>query len=453
MTTESVTVSANVMSELYFQNLRRLGLLERFQEVPFAMQHRKTGFSSAARCLSLLASQAHGCSTLSDWSLPLRDDSRLQHWMGDRRAPHASTLSRTLSAADPSTIKALRGILSDLSDQAWGLQPTVGGRMIVDVDNKGLPAQGATYEGTQPGYMADGSKKRGYRLHLLSIGNQWPMEMEFTAANAPAVPAAMVMIKRLMHRCSSPLRGQILFRGDSAHGTVRFVRFVQRYPCDYLLKGNNPATAAKLWNDHLDMPWERIVRDEGPDLLAMDLGPTRLDGIQHDQDAQGKEHRHRCHVQVPRVVVYRQDPKHGSDEPECFFLITTLGAEDYPTGPLLELYNQRGGDVENVFWQLDQAFEITHLRSRTFHGNQAFLLLTLIAATLTQTIRQEALHSELPVPAGLKETLVAARDCGLRLEHAPSTGCVLSGGLESSYTTTFRNVLHGSYQYRFRYAA
>jgi hypothetical protein len=98
MTSSHSDGSANLMQELYFELLKDLNLLEPLNQVPFQIQQRHGGFTPAMRCLSLLASRAQHCHRLTDWTLAQRLDSRLQHWLGDRPAPHPSTLSRTLAA-------------------------------------------------------------------------------------------------------------------------------------------------------------------------------------------------------------------------------------------------------------------------------------------------------------------------------------------------------------------
>jgi len=445
------------MSELYFEWLKQLGLLEGFNQVPFQIQQRRNGFTPAMRCLTLLASQAQRCQRLTDWTPAYRLDSRLQHWLGDRPGPHPSTLSRTLAAADERTVQVLRQkVLVPLTDQAL-FSPQAQGRWVFfDIDNKGLSAEGKQYEGTATGRMGDGGYARGYRLHLISLDNCWPLEMEFTGANAHAVPSAMVMVKRLMHRVHGSLRKRMVLRGDGNHGCVQFIRFVNRYGAGYLFKSYSSETARNLWKSHSDGPKQRIARREKIDLLAMDLGATRINGMTRKQQPDGTIRRRACHVTVPRVVVYREDPRQvpADKEPECFALLTTLPTHDYDPAKLLaEAYLPRGGDIENIFCQLDQAFEITHLRSRTFYGNWTFLMLSLIAATLTQMIRQEAIGHEQPIPPGLKETLLAASECGLRLRQDPSAGCELVVVRTSSFTETFKKALRCSYQHRFRYAA
>ena len=231
--------------------------------------------------------------------------------------------------------------------------------------------------------------------------------------------------------------------------------FLQRYECGYLLKGVSSAAAAKLWARHQHKPSQRIIPKSRPDLLAIELGPTRLDGIEHCHDSEGRERRTRRHVDVSRVVVYHEDPDQvpPKAKPGCFLLLTTVEQEAHWPEQLLNLYNQRGGDVENVLSQLDQAFQITHMRNRRFHGNYVFLMLTLIAATLTQLVRQEAISQELPMPAGLKETLEAARESGLYLNHTPDAGCSLVRSMDNCYTPSFLQALRGSHQLCFRYAA
>jgi Transposase DDE domain group 1 len=457
MTALDCTGTSNLMAELYFEQLRGLDLLEGLNRVPFGIQQRRTGFTPAMRCLSLLASQAQRCQRLTDWTPAHRWDSRLQHWLGDRPAPHPSTLSRTLAATDGRTVEALRReVLVPLTDQVLLTTATQGRRVFFDVDNKALPAEGRGYEGTTNGRIADGGYARGYRLHLISLDNHWPLEMEFSGASGHAVPSAMVMGKRLFHRIHGSLRGRMVVRGDSNHGCVQFIHFLSRYHAGYLFKSYNSSTARKLWRDQRDVARRRVARGEKPDLLAIDLGATTIHGMTRKRLPNGTERRRACRVTVPRVVVYQEDPAQlpADKTPECFALLTTLPGCEFDPGALLEeAYLPRGGDIENIFCQLDQAFEITHLRCRSFHGNWTFLMLSLVAATLTQILRHEALDREQPIPPGLQETLTAAAECGLRLEQDPTAGCTLVVGLTGVHTKTFQTALRCSYQHRFKYAA
>lgn len=457
MTSSHSDGSANLMQELYFESLKDLDLIEPLNQVPFQIQQRRKGFTPAMRCLSLLASQAQQVRRLTDWTLAQRLDSRLQHWLGGRPAPHPSTLSRTLAATDEQTVRVLRQkVLVPLTDQSFLYAKRLGRWIFVDIDNKGLPAEGKNYEGTATGRMGDGGHKRGYRLHMISLENRWPLEMELTGANAHAVPSAMVMVKRLMHRIGGSRRRRLVFRGDSNHGSVQFIKFLHRYEAGYLIKVYNSSTAKRLWREHPVDPKRRIVREGKVDLLAIDLGPTVLTGMTRKKLPNGKERRSACSVTVPRVVVYREDPDQlaADKKPECFALLTTLPSGAFDSTALLEAaYLPRGGAIENIFCQLDQAFEITHLRSRRFYGNWTFLMLALIAATLTQMLRQEAIVRQEPIPAGLHETLMAAADSGLRLEHAAVAGCILIETITGVYTNTFRKLIRCSRQHRFKFAA
>lgn len=457
MTASHSDGSANLMQELYFELLKDLDLMGPLNEVPFQIQQRRGGFTPAMRCLSLLASQAQQCCRLTDWTLAQRLDSRLQHWLGGRPAPHPSTLSRTLAATDEQTVRVLRQkVLVPLTDQSLLYAKRQGRWIFVDIDNKGLPAEGDSYEGTTVGRMGDGGHKRGYRLHMISLENRWPLEMELTGANAHAAPSAMVMVKRLMHRIHGSRRDRLVFRGDSSHGSVQFIKFIQRYEVGYLLKSYNSCTAQKLWQEHPGDSRSRIVREGKVDLLAIDLGPTELTGMTRRKQRDGNERRRRCRVTVGRAVVYREDPEQlpVGKTPECFALLTMLPAEDFDPAALLEAaYLPRGGAIENIFCQLDQAFEITHLRSRRFYGNWTFLMLALIAGTLTQMIREEAIVREEPIPAGLHGILTAAADSGLRFNQEPTAGCILIETITGAYTKTFKKLIRCSRQHRFKFAA
>ena len=430
---------ANIGPELFLQILQRLGLLEAFDQVPFHIQQRKSGLTSGARSLCLLLSQAHGCRNLTDWQGALREDSRIQHWLNTPRPklPHASTLSRSLAATDARTVQALQAILRD------SVQPLLQGLptdqlCLLDVDNKGIPAEGKSYPNTGIGHMPDGSLGVGYRLHSLSWENRWALEMSLTPANQEVVGEAIGLLQQALRWLPKALRDVLVIRGDSAHGCRRFVRWLQRAVLGYLLKANQSATAQRLWRHSQDQPTGRLVRTGQRDLLVRDLGPTTLYGKTRGS--------HRRSFQVPRVVLYHEDPASpapADKAPACFALLTTLESWRYAPAALLDLYNQRGGAVENLFGQLEGAFQISHLRSRQFWGNYTSLLLSLLAGNLTQWIRQEALERDWPVPAGVAETLQAARHSGLCLRQSSPAGCTLEqrGAWEDPYRETFRQLL------------
>ena len=65
MTSSHSDGSANLMQELYFQLLGKLDLREALNQVPFHIQRRRSGFSPAQRCLTLLAAQAQRCQRLT----------------------------------------------------------------------------------------------------------------------------------------------------------------------------------------------------------------------------------------------------------------------------------------------------------------------------------------------------------------------------------------------------
>lgn len=455
MTTTYCNGSANVMMELYFQTLDKVGLACALDRVPFAIQQRRNGFTPGMRCLSLLAGQGQQVVKLTDWGWRHRHDSRLQHWLGGRVAPHSSTLSRTLGACTAATVRALREeVLVPLSQQALLSAPAARGRWVfLDIDNQGIAAEGATQEGANLGRMGDGTYGRGYRLHLISLANAWPLEMDWTGAAGHAIPSAMVMVKRLMRRLPDGLRPRAIFRGDSNHGSVGFIRFLNRYGAGYLLKNYRPATAALLWQQAEGLPRQRVTRPDQPDLLAVELGRRELTGKRLSRRSTRQR---TCRVQVERVVVYREDVPVRADgcPPRCFALLTTLPQEAYDAASLYrQAYLPRGGDIENVFCQLDQAFQITHLRSRSFLGNWTFILLSLVAATLTQMIRQDDRLADHPMPVGLKEMLDGAASSGLTVQHSRETGCLLQSHGSGSHQRTFEAALACSYQYRFRYVA
>lgn len=467
------TAPANILAELCLEQITTQGLRPLLEQVPWALRTRRDGLDNAQRCLCLLAGLSQGCRVYRDWNSRLHQDNRLQFWLDGRSPPAASTLSRSLAAATEQTVAGLCKVLGRLDQPLFCTLPPLG-FWVLDLDSQGLPAHGKSYENAAYGHMPDGSLQRGYGLHLLSLENTWPLAMDFTPANADPISVGMPLLQRWLHGQDASLRRHLLLRGDSLYGCARFLRYLRHGGCGYLLKGTSPAQAQRLWREHVQScPLQRIARAGQGDLLAIECGPQTLDGADHRQDAQGRPHRHRLHVPVPRVVVYQEDPAGcpPGQAPQCFCLLTTLERQRCSASQLLELYNQRGGTIENLFNQLEQAFAIHHWRSRRYWGNYSFLLLSLVAASLCQRLRQQGQEQGLPTPAGLQGLLQAAACSGLRLEQEEQAGCTLHSEAAppasrpapppasapppatAPYTYTLLRLLHCSYQYCFAWAA
>ena len=81
--------------------------------------------------------------------------------------------------------------------------------------------------------MSDKRYARGYRLHVLSIDNRWPLDMELTAANEHAVGAGMLLTKRLVRRGrgeTSPPPSLLGGANDSALQAPSRVPRIARWP-------------------------------------------------------------------------------------------------------------------------------------------------------------------------------------------------------------------------------
>ncbi|MFW6061650.1 MAG: hypothetical protein ACOC93_02470 [Planctomycetota bacterium] len=198
---EQGIVGGNLLMHLHFEQLDKLELIARLEEVPFAMQRRVTGFSSAQRCLAVLASQARGQRTLTQFGPAQRGDSVLMHWLGDVAGPHAPTISRTLSAATDQTLEGLGQILLELACRPLQAGPASTGLLWVDLDDKGLPAEGASDgDGSRdgPSSPADGMSPETGRSY--SAGAGWlplPLAKYFAESGtlSPSRPSTLSLLR------------------------------------------------------------------------------------------------------------------------------------------------------------------------------------------------------------------------------------------------------------------
>ncbi len=152
-----------------------LGLLDQFATVPLAQ--KTVPHAPAAKLLTCLVGVLAGNEHLADLShgpAPIEHDLALAIAWGLPAFPEASSVSRTLAAADPATLQALQRVLATLSqpflDRALADLRTRAAPLRFDLDLMGRPVtrHSHSYPDAAFGYM-DGSLHLGYQLAMVCL--------------------------------------------------------------------------------------------------------------------------------------------------------------------------------------------------------------------------------------------------------------------------------------------
>ena len=141
---------------------RRLGVERALAgAVRLPVQERRTGFTLVQKSLALLAALAAGCRSARDGDFTLAPDPSVVTALGLPRWPHSSQLTRHLRAFHPQHVAALRGAVEDLTASHSSVRRRLrrGERVVIDVDQTAISANGRTYQRTARGHL----KKKGDR--------------------------------------------------------------------------------------------------------------------------------------------------------------------------------------------------------------------------------------------------------------------------------------------------
>jgi hypothetical protein len=163
--------------------VRQVGLERVLRErVRLPVQERRTGFTVVQKSLALLATLAAGCHSAREGDFVLQPDPLAAAVLGLPRWPRSSQLTRLLRAFGGQHVAALRRAAEDVLAEQSTVRRRLrrGERVVMDVDQTDLPANGRTYPATACGHFR---KKgvRGYQATAVFAGDTGVGEDELLA--------------------------------------------------------------------------------------------------------------------------------------------------------------------------------------------------------------------------------------------------------------------------------
>jgi len=385
----------------------RIGAWDALARVRLPVQERRTGFTQRQKHRAVVAALAAGCKRARDGDFALRPDPAAAAALGLDRWPHSSQLTRHLRAFRPQHVAALRAAVEAVTAEHALARRRLrrGERVVVDLDQSPISANGRTYQGAQRGRL---KKKgdRGYQATVAFAGDTGGGEDEVLAAfldpgNAHAtwrVADALDALERVLGPLGR-LPGLVL-RVDCQYATGDDLALLRRRRVRFVGRAFRDATAA-AW-----------ARELGPDARWVELSPVKW----VCELGWGPAAATRPDVVCRRVLVRSTGARHRAGYTA---LLTDIPADELDAAALEAFYEARQ-TIEGWFSEATAALQLKGLWSRAVGGLEAFLLLAALTANLLNwwTRRQLLPGSGLP-HLGLRQLVARVVALPARVLRAP----------------------------------
>jgi Transposase DDE domain group 1 len=411
---EAVGATARAGLAAFLGFVRRAGVAGALAaRVRLPVQERATGFTVVQKSLAVLAALAAGCRAARDGDFVLGPDPVAAPVLGLPRWPHSSQLTRHLRAFGAQQVAALRAAVEDLtaSHSAARRRLRRGERVVVDLDQTAISANGKTYERAARGHLKK-KGERGYQATAVFAGDTGGGEDEVLAVfldpgNAHAgwrFADALAALERVLGPLARlpglVLRFDCQYAGADALAELlrRGVHFVGRVYAD--------ATAAAWAREHrAALEWVQL----SPVKWVAELGPGPVSPARPD-------------VVCRRLLVRSTGARHKVGYTA---IVTDLPPEALPSAALEPFYEARQ-TIEGWLSEATAALQLKGLWSRAFGGLEAFLLHAMLASNLLNWwARREVLPASGLPPLGLRQLLGRVIALPARVLRAADGGLLL----------------------------
>ena len=361
--------------------------------VRLPVQERKNGFTAVQKSLALLAALAAGCRSARDSDFTLASDPAAIRMLGLPRWPHSSQLTRHLRAFRPQHVQALRAAAEGLGAGHSTARRRLrrGERVVVDLDQTSISANGRTYERTARGYFKKRGA-RGYRATAAFAGDTGGGDDEvltvFLDPGNTHAGRRFAAVLDALERVLGPLE--------------RLPGLVLRFDCQYataddlaLLLGRGLRFVGRIYADATAATWARDRRGE---LAWTELSPVKWVADLGDGPVSPDHPALVCR----RLLVRSTGARHRLGYTA---IITNLPVDELPTEASEPFYEARQ-TIEGWLAEATAALQLKGLWSRAFAGLEAFLLHAALVSNLLNWWERRELLPDSGLPhLGLRQLI------------------------------------------------
>ncbi len=377
----------------FLRFVQRAGVARALATVRLPVQERTNGFTHVQKSLALLAALAAGCRSARDSDFTLAADPAAVAVLGLPRWPHSSQLTRHLRAFHSQQVRALRGVVEDLvaSHSTVRRRLRRGARVVVDLDQTAISANGRTYQRTAKGHFKQ-KGARGYQATAVFAGDTGGGDDAVLAVwldpgNAHAswrFGDALAALERVLGPLER-LPGLVL-RFDGQYATPDDLAVLLRRRIPFVARVYADATAAGWAREHVGaLDW----RELSPVKWVAELGVGPVAPARPD-------------VACRRLLVRSTGARHRVGYTA---IVPDLPPDELATEALEPFYEARQ-TIEGWLSEATDALQLKGLWSRRFEGLEAFLLYAMLASNLLNWWERRELLPDSGLPQlGLRQLI------------------------------------------------
>jgi Transposase DDE domain group 1 len=386
------TARAGLASFLSF--VRRLGVVQALAaRVHLPIQERRGGFTVVQKSLALVAALAAGCRSARDGDFVLAGDRATIAAAGLPRWPHSSQLTRLLRAFRPQHVQALRGVVEELTAQHSTARRRLrqGQRVVIDVDQTAISANGRTYERTARGHLKK-KGERGYQATVAFAGDTSGGDDEVLAVfldpgNAHATWRFTDLVAALERVLGPPERWRgLVLRFDCQYATADDLALLLRRGLRFV---------GRVYADHTAAVW---AREYGLGLTWLELSPIKWIADLGVGPIAPSHPELTCR----RLLVRSTGARHRAGYTA---ILTNLADAELPAVDLEPFYEARQ-TIEGWLSEATAALQLKGRWSRAYAGLEAFLLHAALASNLLNWWERRVLLPDSGLPhLGLRQLI------------------------------------------------
>jgi len=370
------------------------GVWQAVQErVRLPVQERRNGFTHLQKSQALIAALAAGCRQARDNDFTLAPDPLAATTLGLPRWPHSSQLTRHLRAFRPQHVAALRAAVTALLAQQATARRRLrrGGRVVVDIDQTAISANGRTYERTAKGHL-NRKGERGYQATAVFAGDTSGGDDEVLAIFLdPGNTHAR-------HRFAD-----VLTTLEEVLGSLRHLRgLTLRFDCQYATADDLAVLVERrirfIGRNYADATATVWARELGPDARWLALSPVKWVCDLGEGPVAASRPDVVCRRLLVRSTGARQQIGYTA-------IVTNIPATELSAADLEPFYEARQ-TIEGWLSEATAALPLKGLWSRAFCGVEAFLLHVALTSNLLNWWERRALLPDSGLPhLGLRQLI------------------------------------------------
>ncbi|MCB9870971.1 MAG: IS1380 family transposase [Planctomycetes bacterium] len=337
---------------------------------------RSVSYGASTMLLILITHSFLGWRRLRDLDY-YRDDPLLKRFLGLRRVPDVSTLSRRLPQMDERVVTNMRKLIRSLVIERVKINSP--SRVTIDFDGSVISTKSRRTEGTAVGYNKKKGQRSYYPLFATVAQTGQVFDVLHRSGNVHDSNGALEFVKSCIAELrESGFRGRIETRMDGAHFSEQTCGWLEAEGVDF----------------SISVPFERF-----PEVKGMIRERSRWNVIDDEWSCFELTWKPKKWASKMRCIIYRRlvrKPIQGPIQLDLFRPIEreweykmVITNKTVSAKAVLHYHNGRGSQ-EGIFAELKSQGSLDYIPTRREIGNRVYMLSCVIAHTLGREMQMES---------------------------------------------------------------